>query len=1016
MTGLATYRDRFAAALVDTAPAPHEPPRSWRTSEPWRHSLNGTWRFLLSAGPASAPTGAEQPAFDDSAWDQVPVPSHWVLDPDRRWGLPIYTNVQMPIPFDPPFVPDDNPTGDYRLTFDRPGSWDVPDGSGVAVERVLLRFDGVESFATVSLNGVEVGMLRGSRLPSEIDVTQHLRAAGNVLHLRVAQWSAQTWVEDQDQWWLPGIFRDVALVGRPAGGIDDVWLRASYDHETGEGRLDPEVRAGAASFPVTLRLPELGVQVRWEEPADVGPVDLGPVEPWSADVPRLYDAVVENASEAVELRVGFRTVEIRGREWLVNGRRLRLRGVNRHEYHPVLGRVFDEDAAREGLLLMKRSNLNAVRTSHYPPHPRLLDLADELGFWVIDECDLETHAFERHGWEGNPTDSPQWRDALVDRMQRMVERDKNHPCVVAWSLGNEAGTGANLAAMATAARRRDPSRPIHYEGDYEGAYTDVVSRMYTPLVGMRDMADGLGQALTPRPAQAVRLTDRPMMLCEYAHAMGNGPGALAEYEEAFSTLPGWHGGFVWEWRDHGLPARTAVGVAFTGYGGDFGEVLHDGSFVMDGLVLSDGTASPGLVEVAATGTPVAVGFADGRITVGNLHHARDLTHLAFTWSWSVDGQVRGDGTLAVPDVPAGTVAEVAMPDLPTDAVTSADSWLTVTAALAADQPWAGTGHVVTRRQVRLDRAPAPLVPAATAAPGFASRDGADVRSVTVGAVELDRSSGRVLRIGRAPVAASGVELWRAPTENDSLSGSGSYELGDPEATGGFGVPGPSSAERWRRAGLDRLVTRTTAAGLDGDDYVVAQRLLPAQGRHGAAVEYRWRTVGDDAACLVHVAPIQGRTAGITWPRIGYRLTLPSAYERASWYGTGPGEAYPDSRLASLVGCYDATVDDLAFPYAVPQETGHRPALRRLTLTGDGVPTLTVTAYGPHLPGFSLLRHDASELTRASHRHELPSSTGVHLYLDAFVHGLGTRSCGPDVLPRYQLWPREAVFGFRLAVS
>ncbi|HPZ50554.1 MAG TPA: glycoside hydrolase family 2 TIM barrel-domain containing protein [Propionibacteriaceae bacterium] len=1002
------YSERFGAALVDTSPARHEPARSWRTEDASRHSLNGTWRFHLASSPAYGPVGAEAVAFDDSGWDEVEVPSHWVLDPERRYGLPIYTNVNMPIPFDPPYVPDDNPTGDYRTGFDLPST--SADG-----DRWLLRFDGVESFGMVSLNGAEVGILRGSRLPTEIDVTKQVRATGNVLHVRVAQWSAQTWVEDQDQWWLPGIFREVSLVARPAAGIDDVWLRASYDHTSGAGRLDPEVRAGDGAFPISLRLPELGVDVTWNEAGDVSPIDVDSVEPWSADMPRLYDAVVGNGAESVALRVGFRTVEIIGRDWLVNGTRLRLRGVNRHEYHPQQGRAFDEDAAREGLLLMKQHNVNAIRTSHYPPHPRLFDLADELGFWVIDECDLETHAYSRFGWEGNPSDLPEWRDALVDRMLRLVERDKNHPSIICWSLGNESGTGANLAAMATAARRRDPSRPIHYEGDYEGAYTDVVSRMYTPLVGMRDMSDGLGKALTDRSAQARRLTDRPMMLCEYAHAMGNGPGALAEYEEAFSTLPGWHGGFVWEWRDHGLPARTADGVEFAGYGGDFGEVYHDDSFIMDGLVTTDGTPSPGLVEFAATATPVRLDVTRDQVVVRNLQHARDLSWLRLRWQWAVGGEVRDEGFLDLPDVPAGASGTIDLADLPEQGFTLEDSWLTFTLELAGAEPWADEGHVLTRAQVRLDDHAVPTAPRSSGRLSAVERS-----TVRVGPMELDAVTGRVLSVAGEKVLASGVELWRAPTENDSLGNHMSYEVGDPEETGGFGVQAPPTATRWRKAGLDRLVPRTTSARIDGDEFVVVQRLLPAQGRHGAEVEYRWRpstsSGTESAVCLVHVAPIGIRPAENTWPRIGYRLTLPSAYGHAAWFGSGPGEAYSDSKAASLVGSYESSIDELAFPYAVPQETGHRPDLRRLTITGEGVPGLTVETYGPHRPGFSLLRHDAYELAKARHPHELPTSRGVHLYLDAFQHGLGTRSCGPDVLPEHQLWPREATFGFRISAE
>lgn len=344
--------------LASTAPPSGEPPRAWRTEDPLRLPLDGTWRFRHSPA-ASAPPAAD-PDLDDSGWDEVEVPSHWVLDPQGRYGRPVYTNVVYPIPLDPPHVPDANPTGDYRVRFERPEGWGD-------LARVLLRFDGVESYAAVHVNGRPAGVVTGSRLPLELDVTSLLRAGDNVLHVRVFQWSAQTYVEDQDQWWLPGLFRSVSLVGRPASGIEDVWLRADFDPETGHGLLDPEVVAEPDAYPVHLLVPELDLAVTWATPEDVGPLDLGPVVPWSADRPRLYDAEVSNAVETVRLRAGFRRVELRGRSWLVNGRRLRLRGVNRHEFDPRRGRAFDEEAAREGLLLMKRSHINAVRPAAPPP-------------------------------------------------------------------------------------------------------------------------------------------------------------------------------------------------------------------------------------------------------------------------------------------------------------------------------------------------------------------------------------------------------------------------------------------------------------------------------------------------------------------------------------------------------------------------------------------------------------------------------------------------------------------------
>ncbi|GAB7302223.1 hypothetical protein MAFF212519_00710 [Clavibacter michiganensis] len=429
-------------------------PRSCLHSDAPRIVLNGDWRFRLSPTPRGLSDEMADPAFDDSGWDEIPVPSHWVLGQDGRFGLPAYTNVQYPFPVEPPFVPDENPTGDYRVEVDVPTDWQ-------SLERVVLRFEGVESAFKVWLNGEEVGTAMGSRLSHEFDVTASLRPGSNVLAVRVHQWSIASYLEDQDQWWMPGIFRDVTLLGRPEGGIDDAWTRAEYDHETGAGTVHVEVDAEPTAFPVTFEVDGLGIHVTWDTPADVAPVHVERVEPWSAESPTQYQGFLRTNVEALSIRLGFRTVRIEGDRFLVNGRRVVFHGVNRHEAHPERGRVFDEEHARADMLLMKQHNVNAIRTSHYPPHPRVLDLADELGFWVIDECDLETHGFEFGGWVGNPSDDPRFADHYLDRIERTIERDKNHPSIVMWSLGNESAR-AQLAAMSagsTAATRR----PVHYE-------------------------------------------------------------------------------------------------------------------------------------------------------------------------------------------------------------------------------------------------------------------------------------------------------------------------------------------------------------------------------------------------------------------------------------------------------------------------------------------------------------------------------------------------------------------------
>ncbi|MFE5336586.1 glycoside hydrolase family 2 TIM barrel-domain containing protein [Isoptericola sp. NPDC056573] len=1026
--------------MTPLSPLPHEstapwsgrvePPRSAPAGDAPRLSLDGTWGFrLLPCVPGSpgaqgvldvgvlpdgeAPDAFAQPGYatsPDAGWGELPVPAHWVLEGDGARGRPIYTNVQFPFPVDPPHVPDENPTGDYRREVDVPASW--TEGG-----RVLLRFDGVESFFTVWVNGEEVGSASGSRLAHEYDVTDAVRPGANTVAVRVVQWSAASYLEDQDQWWLPGIFRDVTLLHRPVGALDDVWLDADYDPASGEGLLVPEVRADAAAFPVRLRVPELGVDVAWAAPEDVAPVAVGAVEPWSAEVPRLYDATVASSGETVALRVGFRRVEIVGDLFLVNGRRVVFSGMNRHETHPDRGRVFDEEHARADLARMKQHNVNAIRTSHYPPHPRVLDLADELGLWVILETDLETHGFEAGGWVGNPSDDPAWRDAYLDRVRRTVERDKNHPSVVLWSLGNESGTGSNLAAMAEWVHHRDPSRPVHYEGDYAGEYTDVYSRMYStvPETASIGSDDDLSPVLGCSIADSARQRSKPFLLCEYAHAMGNGPGALDQYRELVDTHPRLHGGFVWEWRDHGLRTTTPDGVEFFAYGGDFGEVVHDGNFVMDGMVLSDDTPSPGLTEFWHVERPVVVrpsaGPASGVVEIWNRRHTADTADLVLRWRVEHDGEVVASGEAPVADgdgapVAAGERAVVGLLDpasLP-EASPGAEAYLTVELALRDGAAWAAAGHVVARDQWAL---PAPAAVRERRRPAVALAEA----PVAFRGPELVALAG-------ADVSAPRVELWRAPTDNDRGAAMGSYDADDPTTLPWRGTPAPSAADRWRRQGLDRLTHRTVAVEESADRLRVLRRVSAAQSRRTVDVEETWtaeRAADGVVEAVLRVVMTPDDRWDDVWPRIGVHVGLPADVDGAGWFGLGPHDSYPDVRSSVVVGRHRAGIDDLSVRYARPQESGHRSEVRDVELTRGGSPWLRLTlgrdARG-RLPGFTLARHSAHELSRAAHPHELPVPERHHLYVDAAQHGLGSRACGPDVWPTAMLRPQARTLELR----
>ncbi|MFP3986336.1 glycoside hydrolase family 2 TIM barrel-domain containing protein [Streptomyces sp. E11-3] len=925
------------------------PPRAWYPeSDAASLSLNGSWRFRLSPTADAEDASFAAVGYDAGDWGEVAVPGHWVLQGDGVYGTPIYTNHLYPFPVDPPRVPTENPTGDHLRVFDLPDDWP---GDGDTV----LRFDGVESCAKVWLNGEDLGEFQGSRLPHEFAVGALLRPRGNVLAVRVHQWSAGSYLEDQDQWWLPGIFREVTLLHRPPGSVGDFFVHASYDHVSGEGTLRVE-----SEVPGRVTVPELGVEVATGESVTVA------VEPWTAETPRLYDGELATAGERVPLRVGFRTVCVEDGVIKVNGRRVLFRGVNRHEFHPETGRTLDLDTMRHDVELMKRHNINAVRTSHYPPHPAFLSLCDEYGLWVIDECDLETHGFVEQGWRDNPVDDDRWTPALLDRAARMVERDKNHPSVVIWSLGNEAGTGRGLTAMAAWTRERDSSRLIHYEGDIDCRDTDMYSRMYPPhaevdLIGRRQ--DG----------GTHKRRELPFILCEYGHAMGNGPGGLAEYQRLFETHARNQGGFVWEWIDHGL-AHAELGYA---YGGDFGEELHDGNFVCDGLLFPDRTPSPGLIEYKKVIEPVRIegDGAAGTVLITNGYDFSDLAHLTFEWSFQVDGDTVKAGPLPVPPLAPGEQAEVKLPPPLTDGGGAETQW-TVRAMSVADinHQVAWGQFVVTPRQ--------------RAAPAVGDRPHRGERLITLGPASFDARTGELRTVG--PVGfthAPRLDVWRAPTDNDNGA------PWQPDAR--YGV-------LWRELGLHRMQHRLDAVELTGDALTVRTRVAPAAREAGLAVGYRWTSDGTRLQLTVSVTP--DGTWRLPLPRLGIRLGLPRSADATKWFGGGPGEAYPDTATASMVGLWHSDVDEMQTPYVRPQENGARAAVRWAEIGGLRV------AGEPEF-WFTARRWSTERVDAAEHPTDLVPSDTVWVNLDHGQQGIGSQSCGPGVLPQYQLHAAPAEFTF-----
>jgi beta-galactosidase len=956
------------------------PPRAWFISDAPSLDLSGDWKFRWSPR-ADAPLDFAEPGFDDSTWAALPVPSHWQL---QGYGAPAYTNVRYPFPVDPPRVPTNNPTGDYRAAFRVPPAW--------RGQRVILRFDGVDSCARVWVNGTEIGTTSGSRLPVEFDVTGAIGWEGpELLAVRVHQWSSGSYLEDQDMWWMSGIFRPVTLEARPAGGIDDYFVLADYDHTTGGGSLTVE-----ASVPARVTVPELGIDtgVGTSINTGAGPVIQVPaVEPWSAELPRLYEGELATETERIPLRIGFRRVTVADGVLTVNGRRILLRGVNRHEFDPDRGRALSAATMLEDVLLMKRHNINAVRTSHYPPDPRFLDLCDAYGLYVVDECDLETHGFFPPEGEigGNPADEPAWREELVHRMRRMVERDKNHPSIIMWSLGNESGSGRNLSAMAQWARERDPSRPLHYERDGSYRDVDVYSLMYPSHAAVELIGQRKEEPLDD-PELDARRRAMPFIMCEYGHAMGNGPGGLSEYQELFDAYPRCQGGFIWEWIDHGIRVAAPGGEYFA-YGGDFGEPLHDGNFVADGLLFPDRTPSPGLLEYKKVIEPVRISDADGALRISNRHDFAGLSHLRFEWSVEDEGIARASGRLQVPDIAPGESAVVPLPEIPP---VRGEAWLTVRAVLDAGTPWAPAGHEVGWGQVMVGEgakqpavrittkhSPERVVASPGSAPGLAGPRGpvtATPAEVRIGPGVFSPADGRLARLGGISVEGPRLDVWRAPIDNDRAFSRDANETA------------------WRRLGLHRMQHRIDEVTAGPDELVVRTRVAPAATSLGLFTTYRWTAGGDTLRLTVEVSP--DGDWKLPLPRLGLRMALPGGFQDIEWFGLGPGEAYPDSRRAVRVGRFRASVDELQTPYVFPQENGNRADVRWMTLRDAGGAGLAVA--GEPWIDVTARRWTTEALDAARHPLDLRAEERIWLNIDYAQNGLGSASCGPGVLPGYRL--------------
>lgn len=981
-----------------TASAPAREPMT-AIRRPFDIQLDGTWDFQLLPQPGAVPT---------DNWHAAEVPSLWTMT--ERDDRPHYTNVPMPFDAAPPRVPDHNPTGVYRRRF----TMRALDG-----ERAILRVGAAEGHLTVLVNGHDFAPSSDSHLEAEFDITDACTAGENDIELRVAKWSRESYLEDQDQWWQSGISRSVGISFVPHVRIADAVVTADWDHESATASLSvavstiglnerteggyqvrivgagidklvdvaprvaaptlppgasprderpqprlPEdfmdllsINAADAPVPTEFRaIPDLaGMGMPTIHPAGTAtlPPSEAEAEPWSPERPRLYDvsitlldptgAVVDD----VTVRTGFRSVRIDGPNLLVNGARVLIQGVNRHDIDPHTGRVISRERMRNDLALLKRFNVNAIRTAHYPNDPVFLDLCDEYGFLVVDEADVESHAFA-----STLADDPTYLLPIVERVSRMVLRDRNHPSVIAWSLGNESGYGASHDAAAAWVRSTDPSRPVHYEGaiatNWHGGHlaTDIVAPMYPSFAALEGYADD------PR-------TDRPLILCEYAYSQGNSTGGLADYWHLFETKPALQGGFIWELFDHALDVD---GDGAYRYGGDFDDAGNNGATMLNGIAFSDGTPKPAMYEMRGLFSPIRV-ESDAREAVAGIVRLRsrrffaDTSDLRLLASVSTrDGST--DPVMLDVALAPGQIAEVALPDETTAALAEPRALaLTIHVQTAADAPWAAAGTELAAHQVTVATAPLTLA--------------APTESIDV------TSDGTIAH----PVfaAAPRLCLWRAMIDNDK-----SFALDKRFERNGFFRLTPDSVEV---DDADPTLTRVTLRlATAWGDTVLHERVI---SRTGTGLRF------DERVTLP-----EGTRDGL---RVGVEFELAGSYSDAEWVGLGPWENYPDRCASALLGRWTSTIDDLATPYLIPQENGTRGGVTELRLDGDAG---NVTVRSDTELHASVSRHTIDELENATHWWKLPPSDRTIVHLDAAHRGLGSALLGPDTRPAHRLTDRE----------
>lgn len=960
-------------------------------------NLNGVWKFMFLDAPEYSPEGFFNSDFDVTKMDDITVPGNWQL---QGYGKMHYSDLWYNFPINPPYVPTENPTGIYKRTFFVEESY--------RDKKIIIRFCGVDSAYHLWINGKEVGYSKVARNESEFDITDLIRVGEeNDVTVRVYQWSDGTYLEDQDMWWESGIFRDVELIGVPKDGINDYKVIADLDDEYKNGIFKVEAFLRTTKeVNVTFELVDAGENtvftktvVAKEGKACIDEV-IADVNHWTAETPYLYKLfmTVEDDGQIVEVipqNVGFRNIRLNGETFLVNGVAIKFKGVNRHDYSPQNGRVVSREEIEKDIILMKQFNINAIRTSHYPNSYYLYDLCDEYGMYLIAETDLECHGFELTGDYKWITDDPSWELAYVFRMTRMIERDKNHPAIIFWSLGNESAFGCNFRKMTDVAHEMDPTRLVHYEGDFDVESADVYSTMYTWIENpkkpylMKDI---------------IEKSKKPHIHCEYCHAMGNGPGNLKDYQDLVYAHDKLQGGFVWEWFDHGIESFTESGEKYYRYGGDFGDDPSNKDFCIDGLIMPDRTPSPGLYEYKKVIEPItttAVDIQKGIINLLSRYDFANLDRFNLVYKVMEDDVILQTGFMAVPSIEARANKDITLPyDLSTIKVKpGAHYYVNISYQLREDTSYASSGHELATAQFELPLYKEGIV---VRPEGILNVEKEHTTLHVKGAnfsLDFNLVNGNLMNIVRdgMQVLSKGprLTLWRAPISND-------MEIID-------------KLKKVYFLHLEHEVVMNIDYHMEGN--ILKVEVDTINSTTNSAWHFKTKYVYTVCPSGDILIDVEGTPSGRVdlapdmLPRIGVSMHLDKSMEHVRYFGMGPGENYADSKEAAQMGLYANTVDGLFTNYVIPQENGNHMGCKWVSMTNDRGMGLLASTEGDF--NFSASWYEDKDLDDAKHTCDLVKRDYIVFNVDYKQNALGTNSCGQWQLDKYRAKFEDFKLSFRL---